>query len=55
MTTTLEARNLERIRKTVVELGRLAYADRPDWPGEVYQFLGRAGAILDIDAEEYQK
>ncbi|HXO24756.1 MAG TPA: hypothetical protein VN870_09245 [Streptosporangiaceae bacterium] len=48
---------LERIRHAVVEFGRLAHAnvrDPSDWPAEVYAFLGRAGAILDIPHSEYQ-
>lgn len=48
---------LVRIREAVVELGRIAYADETavsDWPAEVYRFLGRAGAILDIPDGEYR-
>ena len=48
---------LVRIREAVVELGRIAYSPDivpSDWPAEVYRFLGRAGAILDIPDGEYR-
>lgn len=48
---------LTRIRQAVLDLGRLAWAaSTPQaWPSEVYSFLGRAGAILGISDEEYQR
>ena len=47
---------LARIRQAVLEFGRIAYSDstvQSDWPAEAFRFLGRAGAILGIEHEEY--
>jgi hypothetical protein len=47
---------LVRIRRAVVDLGRIAWADSTahSWPHEVYGFLGAAGVILGIPDEEYR-